>query len=202
MDNQHREISGYRELEQEDIDLINEVKALSTECGKLIGKLEKVKDNWQNTYSGESEQANTAVEIVESPIRRSSLSYTNATANPVVNMMKMVEYSLEDIDSVEEEYHGLNQILSTQPRQEESKSIKSNSDGRPAFALKKQTSIRIDNIVNNMIGEDNLPTPVMDRKTKMQVDFDSRLSQSNYAHIRENVNKKWKNKFREALKDL
>lgn len=32
MDNQHRKISGYRELTQEEIDLMNEAKALEAKC--------------------------------------------------------------------------------------------------------------------------------------------------------------------------
>lgn len=32
MDNQHRKISGYRELTQEDIDLMNRVKAKGLSC--------------------------------------------------------------------------------------------------------------------------------------------------------------------------
>lgn len=32
MDNQHQKISGYRDLSQEEIDLMNEAKALESEC--------------------------------------------------------------------------------------------------------------------------------------------------------------------------
>lgn len=39
MDNQHRKISGYRELSQEEIDLMNEIKAKGVELGRLIDKL-------------------------------------------------------------------------------------------------------------------------------------------------------------------
>jgi hypothetical protein len=43
MDNQHKKISGYRELSQEEIDLMNEAKALAEQCGALVLKLEAVK---------------------------------------------------------------------------------------------------------------------------------------------------------------
>lgn len=39
MDNQHRQIKGYRELSQEEIDLMNEVKAKGIELGELVEKL-------------------------------------------------------------------------------------------------------------------------------------------------------------------
>lgn len=40
MDNQHKHIKGYRDLSQEEINLINEGKALAEQCGEFIHKLE------------------------------------------------------------------------------------------------------------------------------------------------------------------
>lgn len=42
MENQHQKISGYRELSQDEIDLMNEVKAKGVELGELV---EKIKAN-------------------------------------------------------------------------------------------------------------------------------------------------------------
>ena len=39
MDNQHRQIKGYRELDQAEIDLMNEIKTKGAEVGALIDKL-------------------------------------------------------------------------------------------------------------------------------------------------------------------
>ena len=39
MDNQHRQIKGYRELNQNEIDLMNEIKAKGVELGELVAKL-------------------------------------------------------------------------------------------------------------------------------------------------------------------
>lgn len=39
MDNQHRKIKGYRELSQEEIDLMNEIKSKGVEVGELVEKL-------------------------------------------------------------------------------------------------------------------------------------------------------------------
>lgn len=40
MENQHRMISGYRELSQQEIDLINEIKQKGKELGDLIEKVD------------------------------------------------------------------------------------------------------------------------------------------------------------------
>lgn len=39
MDNQHRKIKGYRDLTQDEIDLMNRVKNLAEEVGEIIGEL-------------------------------------------------------------------------------------------------------------------------------------------------------------------
>lgn len=39
MENQHRKITGYRELSKEEIDLMNEAKELAKQCGAFIEKL-------------------------------------------------------------------------------------------------------------------------------------------------------------------
>ena len=41
MENQHRQIKGYRELSQEEIDLMNEIKEKGAELGELVDKLRK-----------------------------------------------------------------------------------------------------------------------------------------------------------------
>lgn len=42
MDNQHKQIKGYRDLSQTEIDLMNEGKALAEQCGAWIEKLRKM----------------------------------------------------------------------------------------------------------------------------------------------------------------
>lgn len=39
MKDQHEKIKGYRDLSQEEIDLMNEGKALAVQCGEFIDKL-------------------------------------------------------------------------------------------------------------------------------------------------------------------
>lgn len=40
MDNQHKQIKGYRDLSQEEIDLINEAKSLAVQVGDLVAKIQ------------------------------------------------------------------------------------------------------------------------------------------------------------------
>ena len=44
MENQHQKIKGYRDLTQEEIDLMNEVKQKGVELGELFEKLEALQD--------------------------------------------------------------------------------------------------------------------------------------------------------------
>jgi hypothetical protein len=39
VENQHEKITGYRDLSQEEIDLMNEIKALGIQVGELVEKL-------------------------------------------------------------------------------------------------------------------------------------------------------------------
>jgi hypothetical protein len=41
LDNQHKQIKGYRDLSQQEIELMNEGKALAEQCGAYIAKLRK-----------------------------------------------------------------------------------------------------------------------------------------------------------------
>ena len=40
MDNQHRKIKGYRELTQDEINLMNKIKEKAAEVGELVAELE------------------------------------------------------------------------------------------------------------------------------------------------------------------
>lgn len=43
MENQHRQIKGYRELSQAEIDTMNEIKAKGAELGELVEKMRVTK---------------------------------------------------------------------------------------------------------------------------------------------------------------
>ena len=40
MDNQHKQIKGYRDLSQEEVDLMNEAKSLAVQVGDLVAKIQ------------------------------------------------------------------------------------------------------------------------------------------------------------------
>ena len=47
MKDQHEKIKGYRDLSQEEIDMMNEAKELAEKCGVLVAKMKAVKTNDQ-----------------------------------------------------------------------------------------------------------------------------------------------------------
>lgn len=64
MENQHRKIAGYRELSQEEVDLMNRIKAKGKELLSLQGELsemlirqekQKIKDATREMHSNEAE---------------------------------------------------------------------------------------------------------------------------------------------------
>lgn len=44
MDNQHKQIKGYRDLSQEEIDLMNKIKSLAVQVGELVAEVEAITD--------------------------------------------------------------------------------------------------------------------------------------------------------------
>lgn len=49
MDNQHKQIKGYRDLSQEEIDAMNEIKKKAEEVGQLlekVGAIESIDKRW------------------------------------------------------------------------------------------------------------------------------------------------------------
>lgn len=61
MDNQHRQISGYRELTQDEIDLMNEIKAEGPRLQALCEKVDAyVKSQMATVSQAESDRLNAA----------------------------------------------------------------------------------------------------------------------------------------------
>ena len=57
MDNQHRKITGYRELTQNEIDLMNEVKALGSQMQAVFQKVKQHIENQKQTVAQRIEGA-------------------------------------------------------------------------------------------------------------------------------------------------
>lgn len=60
MENQHRKITGYREISQEEIELMNRCKALAEEVGKLINELSATAGTDQRAVAIAKTEAQTA----------------------------------------------------------------------------------------------------------------------------------------------
>lgn len=59
MENQHKHITGYRDLSPEEIALMNEVKAKAQEVGALVAKLKEspsIDQSWVNIGNTELQQ--------------------------------------------------------------------------------------------------------------------------------------------------
>jgi hypothetical protein len=77
MENQHRKISGYRELNQTEIDLMNEIKSLGTQIEEVLIKVKKHLDNAR--YAEATDEAhNKAMQRIDNatPARFLALSKT------------------------------------------------------------------------------------------------------------------------------
>ncbi len=71
MDNQHRKISGYRELNQAEIDAMNEIKAQGVVLGELVAKLR-----------GNGELDQRWVSIGATDLQTGLMALTRAVARP------------------------------------------------------------------------------------------------------------------------
>lgn len=80
MDNQHRQIKGYRELTQHEIDLMNEIKAKGAELGELVAKVRGYL-NAQNVAAINKESAGDDAEVARidaaNPGRWASIAATD-----------------------------------------------------------------------------------------------------------------------------
>lgn len=63
MENQHRKISGYRELTQQEIDLMNEIKAFGPQFQGLLEKIDAHHANQEAAAYGASPQEADTTEI-------------------------------------------------------------------------------------------------------------------------------------------
>jgi hypothetical protein len=77
MDNQHRKISGYRELTQADIDLMNEIKAAGTRLEALLHKIDLyVGAQYEATPDGDDDEDSERLALSQ-PRRWLSIARTN-----------------------------------------------------------------------------------------------------------------------------
>ena len=81
MENQHREIKGYRELDRSEIDLMNRIKEMAAQVGQLVGELETV----NRTQSGLISDSNADprwVAIGKTDLQKGFMALTRSIAKP------------------------------------------------------------------------------------------------------------------------
>ena len=84
MENQHRKIKGYRELNQDEIDLMNEIKETGVQLGKLVEKV--VAANAAGEAAGDSApydaDAYRWASIAKTHLQQGVMALTRAVAKP------------------------------------------------------------------------------------------------------------------------
>lgn len=80
MDNQHKLIKGYRDLSQEEIDLMNEGKELASKVGEWVSKLETstVNINGANIYIADKRW----LEIGKTDLQKGFMTVIRSIARP------------------------------------------------------------------------------------------------------------------------
>lgn len=85
MDNQHKKIKGYRDLSQEEIDLMNEIKAKGEELRALIKKIEAVIEKAEAPAPGVAHEADSPMywlRYAEGSYRCATMYAVRAIAQP------------------------------------------------------------------------------------------------------------------------
>lgn len=81
MENQHRQIKGYRDLSQEEIDLMNEIKEKAADVGELVQKLRE----FQTTVPSEATPGTPDqrwVAIGQTHLQQGFMALTRSVAKP------------------------------------------------------------------------------------------------------------------------
>lgn len=87
MENQHRKIKGYRELDQEEIDLMNEIKAKGAELKALLDRVSEREETLRDDSADLSEalvygEALRWVAIAKTHWQQGLMALTRAVAKP------------------------------------------------------------------------------------------------------------------------
>ncbi len=80
MENQHKKITGYRDLTQEEIDLMNKIKEKANEVGELVDMLEGMNFD-KNDYVPKNESWRW-VAIGKTHLQQGFMALTRAVAKP------------------------------------------------------------------------------------------------------------------------
>ena len=87
MENQHRKIKGYRELNQDEIDLMNEIKEAGVRIGALVDKVNRVNSSTDDEDFAElvtRSQAMRWAAEAKTDFQKGLMCLTRAVAKPEV----------------------------------------------------------------------------------------------------------------------
>lgn len=82
MENQHQQITGYRDLSQGEIDLMNEIKAKGEELQQLIDKVKGNIVQTNNEYGTGDAEHFRWVSIARTHLQQGLMALTRAAAKP------------------------------------------------------------------------------------------------------------------------
>ena len=82
MENQHRKIKGYRELNQDEIDLMNEIKARGQELSELVAKVEDRVDTDNREHGSPDAESKRWIGIGQDHLQQGLMALTRAVARP------------------------------------------------------------------------------------------------------------------------
>lgn len=91
MDNQHREIKGYRELDEEELSLINEIKEHGEKTKRLLDDLYQYRlkqhksgkhDPYDTIQAGRSSEAYRALTLAKEYLQTGQMWFVRAVALP------------------------------------------------------------------------------------------------------------------------
>ena len=86
MENQHRKISGYRELSQSEIDLMNRVKEMGKELHSLIDEVNNINTTLASTEDGHTATVESEcfrwASIARTDLQTGCMALTRAVAKP------------------------------------------------------------------------------------------------------------------------
>ena len=82
MENQHRKIKGYRELTQEEIDLMNEIKQKGIELGDLFARLQEYDGAHCDEEINAESESYTWLITGKTHLQQGLMAWTRAVAKP------------------------------------------------------------------------------------------------------------------------
>lgn len=82
MDNQHRKIRGYRELDEVEIDLMNDIKELGTNLDRMIARLNQIEQPAIDRGDSDAKEAARWRAIARTLLQLGLMCLTRSVAKP------------------------------------------------------------------------------------------------------------------------